>query len=52
MYLQIPKFLERLQNDFVMLQLVIDDKTELPVAEQTKSAYNGRTITTFRREMA
>lgn len=39
--------LKRLQNDFVVLQLVIDDKTELPAAEQTKSAYNGKTISTL-----
>jgi thiol:disulfide interchange protein len=42
-----PEVLKRLQNDFVVLQLVIDDKTELPVAEQTKSTYNGRQITTL-----
>jgi len=42
-----PEVLKRLQNDFVVLQLVIDDKTELPVGEQTKSAYNGKTITTL-----
>ncbi|CAN5417030.1 cytochrome c biogenesis protein CcdA [soil metagenome] len=42
-----PGVLQKLQNDFVILQLVIDDKTELPVAEQTKSAYNGKTITTL-----
>ena len=42
-----PEVLKRLQNDFVVLQLVIDDKTELPVAEQTKSAYNGKMITTL-----
>ncbi|MDB5008788.1 MAG: hypothetical protein JWP45_3181 [Mucilaginibacter sp.] len=42
-----PDVLKRLENDFVVLQLVIDDKTELPVGEQTKSAYNGKTITTL-----
>ena len=42
-----PEVLKRLQNDFVVLQLVIDDKTEIPVAEQTKSAYNGKMITTL-----
>jgi thiol:disulfide interchange protein DsbD len=30
-----------------MLQLVIDDKTELPVDEQTISAYNGKKNTTL-----
>jgi thioredoxin-related protein len=42
-----PEVLKRLQNDFVVLQLVIDDKTELPPSEQTKSGYNGKMITTL-----
>jgi thiol:disulfide interchange protein len=42
-----PEVLNRLQNDFVILQLVIDDKTDLPVAEQTKSSYNGKLLTTL-----
>ncbi|WP_258140046.1 protein-disulfide reductase DsbD family protein [Mucilaginibacter phenanthrenivorans] len=42
-----PEVLKRLQNDFVVLQLVIDDKTDLPPAEYTKSAYNGKTVTTL-----
>jgi len=42
-----PEVLQRLQNDFVVLQLVIDDKTELPVAEQTKSALTGKLLTTL-----
>ncbi|MDB4918456.1 thioredoxin family protein [Mucilaginibacter sp.] len=42
-----PEVLKRLQNDFVMLQLVIDDKTEIPASEQTKSSYNGKTINTL-----
>jgi thiol:disulfide interchange protein len=42
-----PEVLKRLQNDFVILQLVIDDKTDLPAAEQTKSSYNGKLITTL-----
>jgi len=42
-----PEVLKRLQNDFVVLQLVIDDKTELPVAEYTQSAYNGKPVTTL-----
>lgn len=41
-----PEVMKRLQNDFVMLQLVIDDKTELPAAEKTKSAVTGKDITT------
>jgi thiol:disulfide interchange protein len=39
--------LKRLQNDFVILQLVIDDKTELPASEQFKSALTGKNITTL-----
>ncbi len=42
-----PEVLKRLQNDFVILQLVIDDKTDLPAAEQSKSSYNGKLITTL-----
>jgi len=42
-----PEVLSRLQNDFVVLQLVIDDKTEIPVAEQTKSELTGKPLTTL-----
>jgi thiol:disulfide interchange protein len=42
-----PEVLKRLQNDFVILQLVIDDKTELPVAEQFKSTTTGKKVTTL-----
>ena len=42
-----PEVLKRLQNDFVVLQLVIDDKTELPFADQKQSAYTGKPITTL-----
>jgi thiol:disulfide interchange protein len=42
-----PEILKRLQNNFVVLQLVIDDKTELPAAEQYKSDVTGKTITTI-----
>ncbi|MDB5110165.1 MAG: thiol:disulfide interchange protein DsbD [Mucilaginibacter sp.] len=42
-----PEVLKRLQNEFVILQLVIDDKTELPPAEQFKSAVTGKNITTL-----
>jgi len=42
-----PEVLKRLQNNFVVLQLVIDDKTELPVADQKKSEFTGKTITTL-----
>jgi thiol:disulfide interchange protein len=42
-----PEVLRRLQNDFVILQMVIDDKTELPAAEQYKSTATGKKITTI-----
>jgi len=42
-----PEVLKRLQNDFVVVQLVIDDKTELPAAEQTTSALTGKKLTTL-----
>ncbi|WP_428328057.1 protein-disulfide reductase DsbD family protein [Mucilaginibacter sp.] len=42
-----PEVLKLLQNEFVMLQLVIDDKTELAASDQTKSTYSGKTITTL-----
>ncbi|MBL4677174.1 MAG: thioredoxin family protein [Mucilaginibacter sp.] len=42
-----PEVFKRLQNDFVMLQLVIDDKTELPANEQFTSALSGKKITTI-----
>ena len=42
-----PEVFKRLKNDFVMLQLVIDDKTELPANEQTETGYNGKKITTI-----
>ncbi|TFF36521.1 protein-disulfide reductase DsbD family protein [Mucilaginibacter psychrotolerans] len=42
-----PAILKSLQNDFVMLQMVIDEKTDLPAAEQYKSAVTGKNITTI-----
>jgi thiol:disulfide interchange protein len=42
-----PEVLRRLQNDFVILQMVIDDKTDLPAAEQYKSTATGKKITTI-----
>ncbi|RYU89381.1 thioredoxin family protein [Mucilaginibacter terrigena] len=40
-----PEVLKRLQNEFIILQLVIDDKTDLPVAERYKSTSGGKEIT-------
>lgn len=42
-----PEVLKRLQNEFVMLQLVIDDKTALPDAEQFTSTVTGKRINTL-----
>ncbi|GGH09815.1 protein-disulfide reductase DsbD family protein [Mucilaginibacter phyllosphaerae] len=42
-----PEVLKLLQNEFVMLQLVIDDKTELPAAEQYTSKATHKNITTL-----
>lgn len=42
-----PEVFKRLQNEFIMLQLVIDDKTELPANEQTESLVSpGKKVTT------
>ncbi|MFD0752044.1 protein-disulfide reductase DsbD family protein [Mucilaginibacter calamicampi] len=41
-----PEVLKRLQNEFVMLQLVIDDKTDLPAAEHFTSTLTKKRITT------
>jgi thiol:disulfide interchange protein DsbD len=40
-----PQVFKRLQNDFILLQLVVDDKAELKPEEQFKSEYSGRKIT-------
>ncbi len=37
-----PAVLSRLQNDYVMLALYVDDKTELPESDWYTSAYDGR----------
>ncbi|MDB5029417.1 cytochrome c biogenesis protein CcdA [Mucilaginibacter sp.] len=42
-----PEVLKRLQNDFVILQLVIDDKTELSSSEQFISTVTGKKVTTL-----
>ncbi len=42
-----PEVLHRLQNNFVVVQLVIDDKTELPDSEQSISELMAKTITTL-----
>jgi thiol:disulfide interchange protein len=42
-----PAVLSRLQNEFVILQLVIDDKTDLPANELYKSTVTGKNISTI-----
>ncbi|MBL4676800.1 MAG: thioredoxin family protein [Mucilaginibacter sp.] len=42
-----PAILKLLQNDFVVAQLVIDDKTSLAVSEQFTSQLDGKQITTL-----
>ncbi|RYZ97693.1 MAG: DUF255 domain-containing protein, partial [Sphingobacteriaceae bacterium] len=40
-----PAVFKRLRDDYVLLQLYVDDKTELEVKEQYKSAFSGKKIT-------
>ncbi|MBT2556695.1 thioredoxin family protein [Hymenobacter sp. ISL-91] len=42
-----PRVLQRLRQDYVLVQLYVDDKTELPVAEHTTSAFSGKPIRTI-----
>ncbi len=42
-----PEVLSRLQNDLIILQLVIDDKTELSANEQFISRLTGKKVTTL-----
>ena len=37
-----PKVLKRLKNEFVMVALYVDDKTELPESDWYKSEYDGK----------
>ncbi|HJV78012.1 MAG TPA: cytochrome c biogenesis protein CcdA, partial [Paludibacter sp.] len=39
--------LSRLSNDYVVIQLYVDDKTDLAIAEQTVSKYSGKKIETI-----
>ncbi|MBV8388638.1 MAG: thioredoxin family protein [Mucilaginibacter sp.] len=42
-----PVVFKHLRDDFVLLQLVVDDKAELPANEQFVSTYSGKKITTL-----
>jgi len=38
---------KRMQNDFVLLELYVDEKKDLAASEQYKSSYSGKHITTI-----
>lgn len=42
-----PEVFRRLRDDFVLLQLVVDDKAALDIKEQFVSTYSGKKITTL-----
>ena len=42
-----PRVFAHLRNDFVLLQLVVDDKKDLTIKEQFTSEYSGKRITTL-----
>ncbi len=42
-----PRVFNHLKNDFVLLQLVVDDKAELPAGERFTSNYSGKKITSL-----
>ncbi len=42
-----PKVFNTIKNDYVLLQLVVDDKADLPEAERFVSTYSGKKITTL-----
>ena len=42
-----PQVLPLLRNDYVLLQLYVDDKTDLPAAEQVVSKFSGKKIKTL-----
>lgn len=47
-----PQVLQRLREDFVVVALYVDDKTELPKAEQYVSKYDGKEKITIGRKFA
>ena len=46
-----PQVLKRMKEDFIVIALYVDDKTELPKAEQTKSK-EGKDLTTIGKKYA
>lgn len=47
-----PQVLERLKNDYVIVALYVDDKTELPASEWYVSHYDGKTKKTIGKQNA
>jgi thiol:disulfide interchange protein DsbD len=47
-----PQVLERLQNDFIVLALYVDDKTELPEADWFTSTHDGKVKKTIGKQNA
>ncbi len=47
-----PEVLKRLKNDFVMVALYVDDKTELPETEWYTSSYDGKVKKTIGKQNA
>jgi len=47
-----PQVLQRLRNDYVVVALYVDDKTELPVAEHYISTHDGKEKTTLGKKNA
>jgi thiol:disulfide interchange protein DsbD len=47
-----PQVLQRLQNDYVVVALYVDDKTELPEAEWYTSAYDKKVKKTIGKQNA
>lgn len=41
-----PKVLKHLSDDYVVISLYVDDKTELPANEQYVSTFSGQTVKT------
>ncbi len=47
-----PEVLKRLKNDFIIVALYVDDKTELPESEWITSTYDGKVKKTIGRKFA
>ena len=47
-----PEVLKRLKEEFIIITLYVDDKTDLPESEITKSTYDGKTLSTIGKKYA